>query len=553
MASYSLPLKPLAFALAALPIAFGFTSCKNTTIELQEIGRYQSGVFAQSAAEIVTYDAVSQRAFVVNANASTVDVLGMSDPTAPVLIGTIDATALGGGANSVSAHNGIVAVAIQAENKQNNGVVAFYNASDLSLLNSVTVGALPDMVTFSPDGKYVLVANEGEPSSDYKNDPEGSISVINLRRGVSKATVKTADFSAYIGKEDELRAQGIRIFGPGANAAQDLEPEYISVSDDGKTAYVSLQENNAIAVVDVRRAKVKTLLPLGTKDHSLLVNGMDASNKDDAINIAPWPVLGMYQPDSIDTVSIKGKTYIVTANEGDARDYWFDAEDEASCLAAGGQDYDEDDGCLAFSEELRVKDLELDPAVFSDPDLVESENLGRLKTTSTLGDANNDGLNEAIYSYGARSFTIWDTEGKVVFDSGNDFEVITSAQLGDNFNNDNEENDGDGRSDDKGPEPEAIVVGKVLGKTYAFIGLERVGGIMVYDISVPADAQFLQYITNRNFDVEPGEGVDAGDLGPEGFSFVPAEQSPNGMPLLLVGNEVSGTTTVYQVTPRLVH
>ena len=551
MAHYPHILKPLAFAAATLPMVFGFTSCQNSTVELQQIGRYESGVFADGAAEIVSYDARSQRAFVINANASTVDVLGMSDPTSPVLLGTIDATALGGGANSVSSYNGVVAVAIQADNKQDNGLVAFYNASDLSLLNTVAVGSLPDMVTFSPNGKYVLVANEGEPSSDYKNDPEGSISVINLRKGVRRATVKTADFTAYIGKEDELRAQGVRIFGPGANAAQDLEPEYISVADDNKTAYVSLQENNAIAVVNIRKAKVVDILPLGTKDYSLARNSIDASDKDDAINITTWPVQGMYMPDSIDTVSIKGQTYIVTANEGDARDYWFDAESEAACLEAGGQEFDEDDGCLAFSEELRVKDLDLDPAVFPDAYLQDNENLGRLKTTSTLGDANNDGLNETIYSYGSRSFTIWDTKGNIVFDSGNDFEVITSAQLGDNFNNDDEENKGDSRSDDKGPEPEAIVVGEVLGKTYAFIGLERVGGIMVYDISVPAESKFVQYVTNRDFDVDPGEGADAGDLSPEGFSFVPAHKSPNRMPLLIVGNEVSGTTTVYQVTPKL--
>lgn len=543
--------KTLLLGASALPIIFGFTSCQHFTVELEQIGRYESGIFAEGAAEIVSFDSKTQRTFVINAEESTVDVLSMSNPAAPVLLSTIDATQLGDGANSVATHNGIVAVAIQAEEKTDNGLVAFYDASSLQLIHSVTVGALPDMVTFSPNGRYVLVANEGEPSDDYQTDPEGSISIINISKGIEKATVATADFSAYIGQEDALRAKGIRIFGPGANAAQDLEPEYITVSDNSKTAFVALQENNAIAKVDIRSAKVTDLLPLGYKDHSLLENAMDASNRDDAVNITTWPVLGMYQPDSIDSFSYRGKTFIVTANEGDARDYWFDAEDEASCLAAGGVEFDDDDGCLAFSEEARVDDLDLDTSVFTDADLQENENLGRLKTTTTLGDADADGLYEEIYSYGARSFSIWDEKGRLVFDSGNDFEVITSAQLGLDFNNDNEENDADGRSDDKGPEPEAIVVGEVMGKRFAFIGLERVGGIMVYDISNPYQPEFVEYVTNRDFSVEPGEGVDAGDLAPEGFDFVPAEKSPNGKPLLIIGNEVSGTTTVYQVNPKL--
>lgn len=544
--------KSLLLCMLVLPLVLGFTSCKNSTIELEQIGRYQSGVFAEGAAEIVSFDSKTNRVFVVNSNASTVDVLSLDDPSSPQLLATIDAAELGDGANSVATYNGLVAVAIQAETRQDNGVVAFYDAGTLQLLNSVTVGALPDMVTFTPRGKYALVANEGEPSDDYQNDPEGSVSVIDLRSGVANATVAEADFSAYIGQEDVLRASGVRIFGPGANAAQDLEPEYIAVSKNGKIAFVSLQENNAIATVDIKTATVTDILPLGYKDHSLAANAIDASNRDDGVNITTWPTFGMYQPDSIDTFRIKGKGYIITANEGDAREYLFDAADQAACEAAGGLDYDEDDGCLAYTDEARVDDLDLDPAVFTDASLQEDENLGRLKTTIELGDADGDGLYEEIYSYGARSFSIWSEEGSLVFDSGNDFEVITANEYGADFNNDDEENNGDSRSDDKGPEPEAIVVGKVLGKTYAFIGLERVGGIMVYDISTPAKAKFVQYLNNRDFSIEPGEGVDAGDLSPEGFDFVPAHRSPNGKPLLLVGNEVSGTTTIYQVTPQRV-
>ena len=531
--------------VVTLPVVLGFTSCQQTSVQLEQIGRYESGVFAESAAEIVSYDSVSQRLFVVNANAASVDVLGMADPASPTLQTTIDATALGGGANSVDTFNGLVAVAIEAETKTDNGLVAFYDALSLQLLATVPAGALPDMVTFTPDGKYVLVANEGEPSNDYLTDPEGSVTVIDLRKGVANATARTADFEAWIGKEDELRAAGVRIFGPNANAAQDLEPEYITVSDDGKTAFVALQENNALAKVDIKKARVTAILPLGFKDHSLPENAMDVSDRDDAVNITNWPVLGMYLPDTIASYTVKGRTYLVTANEGDAREYIYDTEDQAGCEANGGEF---DDGeCIAFIDEARVKDLDLDPAVFADPELQKNENLGRLKVTTTLGDFNNDGLYEQLYSYGARSFSIWSDKGELVFDSGSDFEVVTSNRYGIDFNNNNDENSADGRSDDKGAEPEAVAVGEINGKTYAFIGLERMGGIMVYDISNPKAPEFVEYVNNRNLDVEPGEGVDAGDLGPEGFDFVPASKSPNGKPLLVVGNEVSGTTTVYQI------
>jgi hypothetical protein len=524
--------------IRSLVVALGMTLSANAmatpwfqpSLSLEVIGQHSTGVFDEGAAEIVAYDPRTQRIFKVNADAASVDVLDINDPTQPTLIGTIDAKMLGKSANSVAVHKGIVAVAIEADDKQAPGVVAFYNASDLSLINSVSVGALPDMVTFTPNGRYALVANEGEPNDDYTVDPEGSVSIIDLRFGVAQARVSTADFSAFVGKEDELRAKGIRIFGPNASAAQDFEPEYITVSDNSRFAWVSLQENNALAVIDVKRAKVIDLQPLGTKDYSVPGNEIDASNRDDAINIRNWPVQSFYMPDSIASYQVRGKTYIVTANEGDSRDY---------------------DG---YSEEERVKDLLLDPAAFPNAaELQENENLGRLLSTTANGDTDGDGDVDVIYGYGARSFSIRDAHGNLVFDSGSDFETITAALLGDNFNSNNDENDSfDSRSDDKGPEPEGVALGRIWGHTYAFIGLERVGGIMVYDITHPRHARYVTYINHRDFTVDaqlPDGSTNpmVGDLGPEGLAFVPAWQSPNRKPLLIVGNEVSGTTTIYQI------
>ncbi|PHQ25370.1 alkaline phosphatase [Marinobacter guineae] len=537
----------------------GAPGTSQTLVELNVLGSYQAEgeVFDKSAAEIVAHDPANQRLFVVNALASTIDVLDINDPSLPVKLGTIDATAEGAAANSVAVYGDLVAVAIEAENKQANGKVVFYNSTDLNKAGEVEVGALPDMVTFTRDGQKVLVANEGEPNDDYSVDPEGSVSIIELSNGVASATVTTAGFTGFNADQADLEAAGLRVFGPGATLAEDLEPEYIAVSIDNTKAWVALQENNAVAELDIAASEITAIVPLGFKDHSIIGNELDASNRDSGINIRNWPVKGMYMPDAITSYGYNGKTYYLTANEGDARDY---------------------DG---WTEEFRMGDLTLDPAsdLAGIANLLDEANLGRLKTTSTmgisngcnpsqlpadLGDLNGDGNvdvddvgfyvennceYDTLYSYGARSFSIWSVDGQRVFDSGSEFERITANLIPDNFNGNNDENSFDNRSDDKGPEPEGVTVGEINGQTFAFIGLERVGGIMVYNVTNPQNAQFVQYLNNRDFSVSQDdlEAGMAGDLGPEGLAFIAAENSPNGKPMLAVGNEVSGTTTFYGI------
>ena len=400
----------------------------------------------------------------------------------------------------------------------------------------MTAGALPDNVNFSPDGRYAISANEGEPSDDYSRDPEGSVTIIPVNSGIAADTgiqVSFAEFNKGQNRHHEL-SDDVRISHPAATVAQDLEPEYITVSEDSRTAYVSMQENNAIASIDLESKKVIDILGLGAKDHGLPGNGFDASNKDGVTNIVPYSnVFGLYMPDTIAAVNIQGTDYILTANEGDSREY----EDKAS-----GAEY---------ADEKRVKKLVLDSEAFANAGkLQKSKSLGRLKVATTEGDIDNDGEYEKLYSFGARSFSIFNAEtGALVFDSGDDFEQITSKTLGINFNSNNDKsNSGDSRSDDKGPEPEALAVGQVDDRTYAFIGLERTGGIMMYDITDPASPDFVEYTINRNFSVDLKTDLEkAGDLAPEGMKFVNAEDSPTGNALLIVGNEVSGSTTVYQV------
>ncbi|NEO82666.1 MAG: alkaline phosphatase [Spirulina sp. SIO3F2] len=489
---------------------------------LNVLSTYQSGGFDEGAAEIAAYDADSQQLFITNAEKNTIDRLDISDPAAPVAKEAIDLSPYGGVNSVATSSTGLVAVAVEAPTKQELGVVVFFDVDGV-FLTQVPVGALPDMVTFTPDGTKALVANEGEPNDDYTVDPEGSISIIDVTgnaRQLSADDVQTVTFAAF--SKERLLANGVRIFGPGATAAQDLEPEYIAVAADSQTAFVTLQENNAVAVVDIANATVTSIVSLGQKNHSIRENAIDASNKDGEINITTHPVSGLYLPDAIATLTAQGNTYFLTANEGDSRDY---------------------DG---FSEEERVADLTLDSTAFPNAAELQAESaLGQLKITTTLGDTDGDGDYEALYSYGARSFSVWSADGSLVWDSGSQFERTLAEALPENFNSTNDENDSlDNRSDDKGPEPEGITVGRIGARTYAFIGLERVGGIMVYDVTRPTSPRYVTYTNNRDFAGDAEAGT-AGDLAPEGLLFIPAAQSPNDEPLLVVTNEVSGTTTIY--------
>lgn len=508
-------------ALLTAALLFVAPTLANGHVELELLGTYATGIFDEGAAEIAAYDPATQNLFVVDGNGDIIDIINVSDPSAPTKTGEL---ALEGGPNSVAVFNGIVAVASEGEETDSAGMVEFFSTSG-DKLAMVTVGVLPDMLTFTPDGSKVLTANEGEPNDDYSVDPEGSISIIDLSGGVetlTDANVTTLSFGAYF--EANGVPEGVRVYGPNATPAQDMEPEYIAITPDGATAYVTLQENNALAVIDIASASVSAILGLGFKDHSLDGNGMDASNEDGAINIRPWPVLGMYQPDAIVAVELGGTVYLVTANEGDTRDY---------------------DG---YSEEGEVSEITLDETAFPNAAELQPEaELGKLEITIAHGDSDGDGDFDQLYVPGARSFTIWGLDGTVVWDSGDQLERITAEAFPDDFNATNDENGSfDDRSDNKGPEPEGLAIGVVGDKTVAFVGLERIGGVVLFDISDPTAPVFMSYNNNRDFSGDPQAGT-AGDLGPEGILFISAADSPTGAPLLVVANEISGSTSIFAV------
>lgn len=548
----------------------------NSALNINLIGRaVLNAQSPEGAAEIVAYQASKKWIYAINSSgdeavvniipADTFDTAALVKDNEGVINTTNLASAITlslnentpGDANSIAidANNQLLAVAMAATNVGEAGQIAFYNISGDTpvFIKNVTVGALPDMVAFSHDGAKVVVANEGEPNGDYSIDPEGTISIIDINNGTIADTALSINFQDYNNKQAELEAQGLVFANPtgrtingnliNTTVAMDLEPEYVSISKDNKYAYVSIQENNGLAIINLEDNSLE-LKGLGFKDWSNLQ--FDASDKDGGVNFKSYPGLyGMYQPDTIASFSWKGANFIVSANEGDAREYFFDASDEVDCFAKGGLDYKKKKGCLAYIDESRVEDLTL-AANF---DYLNNDNndIGRLKVTTVKGDENNDGQYESLYAYGARSFTIWDSNGLVVFDSGDQISRITASVHGNAFNNNEDENKGDTRSDDKGAEPEALTLGKVGDRLFAFVGLERMGGIMVFDITNPYDVKFQDYFYNRG--LEPSADI-TGDLAPEGMTFVPAAQSATNEALLIVGNEISGSIAVWEITTQ---
>ncbi|GGD42639.1 alkaline phosphatase [Emticicia aquatilis] len=452
------------------------------------------------AAEITTFDPTTKRLFAVNnGKENKIDVIDFSNPASISVIHSISMTPYGGYVNSVSAYNGKVAAAIESTDKQAAGKIVIFNASTYAEEKVITVGALPDMVTYSPDGKYILSANEGEPNAAYTNDPDGSISIIDV---VNNYAVKTVNFSSFASQLTDLTSKGFRVFGPNKDFVKDIEPEYITVSDDSKTAWVTLQENNAIAEINISTGTITKISPLGFKDYSVTTNATDISDRDNTIAFNSWKAYGIYMPDAIAYTNYNGTPYLFTANEGDSREY------------------------TAFSEVKRVGTLNLDPTAFPNATILKGDTqMGRLNVTSTLGDKDGDGDYDALYSFGARSFSVWNaTSGQLVFDSKNELD-IKAKDLGVYD---------DTRSDDKSVEPEAITIGRVGSKLVAYVGLERVDALAVYDITNPTAPVFIKMIKT-------------GDA-PEGVLFISASKSPIQQSLIVVSSENDGLIKVYKAT-----
>ena len=539
-------------ALAAMALS---TACSTSNNDLETIpvatlvGRYAVNVGA-GVSEIVAYHTESRSVFITVDSSTTpssfqrISLRGLtsmpsgSGLTNPVTASNLESGVVvsvathvngtsftAGGVQTLAISGNLLAIAVQSNPKTSNGVVAFYRLDaqgNSTYLKKVTVGSLPDGASFTPDGSKLVVANEGELSATFTTDgidPLGTISIIAIANGTPADTATTLDFSAFnVGgaRASELPT-GVRIGRAAATVAQDIEPEFVSIRADGTKAYVTLQENNAVAVVDLATNSIERIFPMGYQDHSLAAKALAPS--DQAPTTAPFVLksypnlLGIYMPDGIASFTANGTSYFITANEGDDRDDFLGT---------------------ASAETARVSTLSLDSTAFPTATALE---LARLTVFKTMG-LNSSNQFTKLYALGGRSFSIYNaTTGTQIYDSGSDLEqraytTLPLALLS--------KSTVVGRLDNKGTEPESVVVGQVNGKTYAFVALERASAILMYDLSDPTAPKFIQWFQNTT-------DMANGDNAPEGLNFVPAAQSSTGYALLVVGNEGSGTLAVWEI------
>ena len=497
----------------------------NESAELQiaKIAGYDSGIVNEEggSAEIIQYNSDTQMYYVVNGTSGTLDIVPrtaytdenqvqgikfdlktkLQDIRSEFVYGDMTSVA-------VSTEKDLIGVAVQAAGTNDNGVIVLMDYKQ-NIVAVIEAGVQPDMVTFTKDGNKILTANEGEPREGYGEgtvDPMGTITVADISSGVENASVQNVTFESWDARREELTEAGV-IIKKNTNPSVDFEPEYIAVNNEGSRAYVALQEANAIATIDLTTNTVTSVKSLGFKDHSLEENALDVLKKDEMIQIQTEPYYGIYMPDGISIYEVGGTEYLITANEGDSRE-WGDYINEVE------------------------------------------EKIGETGSKVVFFDTSDyDGVDEdKQYLFGGRSFAIYNAATmEQVYESGSDFETKTAEVLADYFNCSNDDKSMDDRSGKKGPEAESVVVGEVNGNTYAFIGIERIGGVMIYDITNPENSTFVNYINSRDF----AEDI-AGDVSPEGLSFVPASESLSGNAELLAAHEVSGTVAIYEITEDIV-
>ncbi|SDS93132.1 S-layer homology domain-containing protein [Paenibacillaceae bacterium GAS479] len=507
----------------------------SNTFGMTKIGEYRVGVSNEDGgvAEIVKYNRDNGLFYLVNgsANPPSLDIVALKQGQME-LHARIDIKALAqqedgfkfGDLTSVDVNTAVkrIFVAVQSEGTNDAGRILELDYGGV-LVNVYVTGAQPDMVKSTPDGQYVLTADEGEPREGAGGiDPEGSVTLVDRNSG-SAIQAKFDDPTIIA---DNVHIRGVadgngQIVDTGGKdkARTDLEPEYIALSADAKTAFVTLQENNAVAVFDIEQGKFTSVQGLGLKDLSLPANALDLNAKDKKYQPVTADAYGVYMPDGIASFQAGDRTYLVTGNEGDATE-WPHMTNVSKVKNLKGQLNPSSPAAALFGGTTAYDDVE----------------------------AMSDWGNESIYMYGGRSFSIWDASTmKQVYDSGNAFEAITAFKLPDYFNASNSNNKFDSRSTKKGPEPEDIKIGQVGERTLAFTGLERIGGVMAYDVTSPDDARFVNYTNTRDFTAAGGVNAMETDSAPEGLDFISATDSPTGQPLLLVAYEVSGTVGLLQL------
>ena len=487
-----------------LLIGINFLFAEENVFQFGKTLKFVSRISNMEDAEITAYMPLYHKLFAVGGN-SSITVIDLTVVEKPVVL---EKKRLSGDASSVAVFDDLVAVSLISDPHTQNGRVDLYRYGDsLSLLKSFSVCPEPDMLTFTPNGAAILVACEGSPSEDGQIDPEGAVALIQIleENPVSILKFDHLDSTALLKK-------GIRKTGPGS-FFQNLEPEYITIDPSSKMAWVNLQENNAIGIIDLKLKKITDVFGLGTLDHSIAGQGLDF-RKDQKIKIENAPILGLRQPDGIAVFSEKGRFYILTANEGASREY-SNYSDEIDILT------------------LFQKGL-LNSEVFNSTWLSSLQ-----KHKFSVMEPCQKGLCNQVYAFGSRSMSVFDGKtGNLLFDSGDQIEktIAQTAPSYFNWNSKKGKQKIDARSEDNGSQPEMVTIGEFNGKKLAFLGLERMTGIIVWDLENPEKPTIMDYY------------LDPKDRGPEGILFVFDSKRPfSGNPLLIVGYEFSQSIVIYSI------
>jgi hypothetical protein len=466
---------------------------------------------------------------------------------------SIDLASTFGGAANISSISsvladsrgfGVASVIPTGKTSTDLGRIAIFNSSTGSILKTLDVGYHPDSVTITPDGSKLIITNEGEfvsTAAEATFARPGSISVVDLSgvtsvdnvSNLTSSNVATYDFSAA-NLATGVSLTGIRDNTFAANNSgttalmANIEPEYTTASNT--KAFLTLQENNAIATFDFATGKFEKISSLGSITQTIDASDRDGASNGKSVNINDV-VKGLPMPDTITQFSRGGSTFLVTVNEGDARP---DDVDIARANTAGLVDTtDGGSGDLYYAGD------------------VGNTGIGRLNILKDMGNLDGDAGIEDPTMMGTRSFSIWNASTQErVFDSASMIEQYVAANDPTTFNmNDGLTTKYDERSDDKGPEPEALAFGTIGGRDYVFVGAERQNGIFQFDITDFGNVSITSYFNTASSTADSGGAF----ISPESIAFLNAANNPTGQNLLVVGYEGTGNNgsiAVFSVVPE---
>ena len=520
------------------------------TVKITEISSITSGD-GPASFEISTYHAGSKRIFATNGVKNSIDIFDISDVANPKKIDSISLERYGNDVTSVAAGRDVVVAAVLVTETFSatgvpttpNGKIVVFDTNGTFLSATDILGVLPDSVTFAPDGTTALVAIEGQPvcakddpattekeSTDYSkaSDPVGGVSVVDLTDPTAPV-VRFAGFDQFT--VEEMRAKGLAVSSVVDDVSKDFEPEFVTAADN-KTAYVTIQEANAIGKLNIETATFESITR--AFESKLSNTARDTSDKDSGAGPRNYRnVVGASQPDAIASFKVGSGHYFLTANEGDAREY--------TCL----------------NDDLRAASLIVDPKRFGDwTTLSGTADLGRAKVNPNIGDKDGDGDIDTIHLRGSNSMTMY-RNGYAYWDSGDLLNQIQTQAFGvANINGSHSYSKdlstmnyvGQDRSDDKGAEPEGVALGMVGDRRIAILGLERMTALAIFDITRPLEPVFQEWLQMLPTKATPA--ADVKHWSPEGIVFVPADKSPSGKALIITSYELSGSLSIHEIEPR---